>query len=807
MERQFPLFNGILARYWLIYLTAVRYKLTDLADATFRRVDLVSNAVRVQSEPRVYRRRVPVIGSATIVTGEPSYNADAHTLVTVKGVGDLMVIRRRLRRYSLGAITHVESVMKGERRERQHVAGSSIEESMLIESEVTTSTEKDLETRTSTEVSQEIEKEMTERRETEASITATASYGAVFSSGSATVSQRAAGSSEAREAQRSARRTMQETVSRAVERVEKRKLTRTTLTTRTEQKETNTHSFEGVAENTVGTYRELLEHSVCRSYNYGARLFVEFTVPEPAAVLLFARDRNQGDARRAARRKAFRLKPTDLTPDNYYEEAKRYGVVAEPPPLEKKVISRYITIERINEEKFDLSDYFTVGGSFSFHLAQVKRLTIDFCGENIFHYADKEVNSAYWLCKFGAGSDATANAGVGITLPIYKHFDPELKIAGERLLHCYVDIGREGGFNFLMEIELDLTKDALERWQASLYGKILEAVEEAGELSERRSAALAAGDFRRQLAIESDELIRAELRRGCVEVLRAGWGEDRDQASPDVADEIPDYKPGDHAKKLNDSLFFERMFEWSAMTFTLLPYHVSWMAGGWVDQLSNTDTDPLLAKFLRSGGAQVLVPVERGQEAAFLHYRRCGRLWSGPGTPLPPERRLLAGLAEIVVAAGLEPGKEEARPEGEPWSITMRTGLSVLDCKEAKEVILPVFAIPDDTPFLPGLALCKLDAKPYNEWEWPDSLAVCNALRKLGYDVPLLADATAADTHLRGPGAAVIKTFQQHAVKQGVAAELGVQTLWADGVCGACTLRVLSAAVRAEQWGEWELPR
>jgi hypothetical protein len=318
---------------------------------------------------------------------------------------------------------------------------------------------------------------------------------------------------------------------------------------------------------------------------------------------------------------------------------------------------------------------------------------------------------------------------------------------GERHIYIFADYGREGGFNFLPEIKLKLTDDALARSRSDLYGKIVDAVEESAALLERRAAALAAGDFRRQLAIESDVLIRGELHRGCVEVLQVAWNYKRDPKEPDPPPgdgQLPPYKPDEDATALTRALFFERLFEWSAMTFSLLPYHVA-PAGQWLDQLTNADSDPLLARFLRSGAAQVLVPVQHGQEPAFLHYRRCGKSWSGPGTPLPADDRLLAGLGEVEVGNDVDPGEDTARPEGEPWSIIMRTGISVLDCEE---VILLVFAIRDVIPFRPGSKACYMDGRPYNELEWPDALKVCNGLRDLGYDVPLVATPAAAKAYL-----------------------------------------------------------
>jgi hypothetical protein len=106
----------------------------------------------------------------------------------------------------------------------------------------------------------------------------------------ATANYNASSSTSTQQSNTAATNYAREVTNKAVDRVQTRTLTRRTVTISHVIEEVNKHSFDnknGTAD-IVGIYRYVDKIYRAQVVNYGKRLMLEFTVPEPAAFIRYA---------------------------------------------------------------------------------------------------------------------------------------------------------------------------------------------------------------------------------------------------------------------------------------------------------------------------------------------------------------------------------------------------------------------------------------------------------------------------------------------------------------------------------------
>jgi hypothetical protein len=79
----------------------------------------------------------------------------SHGSVAPAGVADLLVVKQQLVRYEGADVAHIENVLKGEKKEREHTRRRETEELTFRETELTTSEERELESTNRFEMSRE----------------------------------------------------------------------------------------------------------------------------------------------------------------------------------------------------------------------------------------------------------------------------------------------------------------------------------------------------------------------------------------------------------------------------------------------------------------------------------------------------------------------------------------------------------------------------------------------------------------------------------------------------------------------------
>lgn len=78
-----------------------------------------------------------------------------HGSIAPAGIADLLVIKQQLKAYEGTDIAHIENVLKGETKEREHIRRRETEELLFQETEITTSEERELESTSRFEMSRE----------------------------------------------------------------------------------------------------------------------------------------------------------------------------------------------------------------------------------------------------------------------------------------------------------------------------------------------------------------------------------------------------------------------------------------------------------------------------------------------------------------------------------------------------------------------------------------------------------------------------------------------------------------------------
>lgn len=249
----------------------------------------------------------------------------------VNNIGEqkLLKVRQELLDYEPGEIAHIENVLKGESKSRQHRKLDRTEETVFKETEREEEFEKDLETTDRFELQSETSKTINRDVSKEAGITTTASYGPVkveahgnYASDTSTESTR-----------RSASTYSQDVVSRSVQKIKERVLQRRSKTTINEVEVINKHKIDNsIPDNNsngghvTGIYKWVNKLYKAQVFDYGNRGTLEFLIPEPGAFYRYAMTKKprkgaevpKPDEPGFCQSGVFsKLKPTDLTLSNY----------------------------------------------------------------------------------------------------------------------------------------------------------------------------------------------------------------------------------------------------------------------------------------------------------------------------------------------------------------------------------------------------------------------------------------------------------------------------------------------------------
>ncbi len=531
------------------------------------------------------------------------------------GWGDLIVSTERLVDYEAREIAHIENVLPGEVKVRNHSKSRRVEEFTETESTEETESEHELETTDRYELQTESEKAI----ETDFSVSAGVNTSGRYGLTKVETSLDADFSRSQSKSRSSTTNVAKEIVKKAVERTLKktRKLRRRNVIT--EIIETNDHTLSNVTAEPdaapkpiSGIYRWVEKIHEVQLRHYGKRFMLEFHIPEPAITLTSAKPLiNVG----MEPPDDFTLAIKGVNAHSYKVEAQRYQATGVEPPPEKFISVGFAWSSTPDEDADEDEAEDTI--------ASIVTIPADYKVYGV------EVTASALPISAGSlkvqisvgGRDVTLNSNAGNS--IHSNFlplDPQSWPDG-----FPVTAIAHGHFDKTMALNIRvfciLSERAYEKWQVATHAQISAAYQ--ARLLEYQDA-VAQAEFTNELGVAittRPETInrrteREELKKWAVKIFRNSPIDFKGIINVDGANEVDPNAADNNARPIQ---FYEEAFEWEQMSYFFYPYF-------WGSREDNrtrrsfTDRDSRFESFLRAGAARVIVPVTPGYEKRVVMY-------------------------------------------------------------------------------------------------------------------------------------------------------------------------------------------
>ncbi|PKS08535.1 hypothetical protein jhhlp_004921 [Lomentospora prolificans] len=586
------------------------------------------------------------------------------------GVGDLIIVKQQLIGYEGADIAHIENVLKGESKKREHTSTTRSETVVSTEEETTTENSRDLSTTSRFEMSQETASTIKEQFDVKGSLQVTGKYGPAVEF----TAKAEGGFSRSKEtATKSASKFSQDVTEKASKKVTERILKKQTVTNSSEVVEVNAHGIDNSSGplNVSGVYQWVNKIYEAQMFNYGVRALFDFMIPEPGAYTIHTMVEAADQAAALVKPTQFPLTPTDITEFNYAFWVKKYEAtdVKPPPP-----------------------DYITVSDGFAKGDMKVEN--------DAYHTARIAIDKGYEAVHARIGQSYSFWKDDQFTDVILGNSCSRIKIGGV----ITVNLARQRNFipwavhtfhvaavTVTVEITCAVTEDALNEWRADTHAKLTMAYKARLQEYEEKLATiqLQAGITIQGRNPASNAIsVKQELKKNCISVIT---GQYYDAFNSINAGANGPYINLNEAEAEGSYVrFFEQAFEWENMSrllqflirrgynclrdrqvYVMYPYF--WGRKYlWADKLAIEDTDPEFEEFLKAGFCRVQVPARPGFEPAIDHFLQFGELWNGG--PLPAiSSPLFLPIADEIAERAQKPGDEV--PQGEPWKVRVPTTL------------------------------------------------------------------------------------------------------------------------------------
>ncbi|PLC55378.1 hypothetical protein CR155_04040 [Pollutimonas nitritireducens] len=532
-------------------------------------------------------------------------------VVSAVGWGELVVARESLVGYTAREIAHIENIMSGESKLREHERTSVTEE--LTESETITEkeTEKDSQSTDRYELQAESQETISRDFTISTGVNTSGQYGLT----QVDTSLDAAFAQSSSESRANTVTTAREIVSKAVERTFERvrKLRRLTITEKI--RELNRHTVDNISDtqqmqalSSMYLWVEKIQRIELR--HYGTRMMVEFHIPEPAVSLL------ERSNRRVVRKRLppFDVSPSDVRFDNYLCLAQRYAAFDVEPPPAQYVNVGYGWVSTANEDDEQWAeDQFTgminVPDGYRPEWAKVAWSALEAGGEFNFAFSvgGKSQNQEHRVTTFDGvllqlPAGVSWPQGVPVSGRVHGHWDSCMYV--QVTLSCRRTAEAESAWRLRTWEALRTGYEALER-----------RLEQDQEKDEDKDLSVAPFIAERSSA-ENRRIERGELQKWAIKSMRTV---PQNFNAIEMVGEHQEMSPHHAEAQAPIVRFYEDAFEWKQMVYFLYPYHWARRAS-WRLRTEASAVDPQLQSFLEAGAARVIVPVTPGYESKVLAY-------------------------------------------------------------------------------------------------------------------------------------------------------------------------------------------
>lgn len=500
-----------------------------------------------------------------------------------------------------------------------------------------------------------------------------------------------------------------EVTENATSSVRERSMTQIVARSRRRTQEVNEHRFENDdddARHIVGIYRWVDQVLRVQLFRYGKRMMLEFVVPEPAAWLAYSLAARPPGGVTLDAPVPLEETAAEIDEGNYLEVAARYGATEiQPPPPRYTQVTTTLSAEPAN--RVDMPSDVDDSEPTRAYSAHTKTVQVPDGYE-----ATRATVIATWG-QHGRWVDLAEEAAQNLPdvpwapapeLPTGWELDnlQRIRLAiGDRYLVVLNDPDRDKivdldlgshsagelaiamaanqkrGVAVAIEIRCERTDEAWTKWQIDTWERLraahdaMKAAFEAQvQLATLQGAPAAGTDADSLRAVEA-----REIKRGVLTLL-TGQHFQRFGALLAGAGGAPRIHLDEAAVEGDYVQFFEDAFEWPQMSYVLYPG--VWAGRDrWLELDGRTDNDPVHRTFLQAGSSRAVVPVRRGYEQAIWRYLQDGTLWNGGAPPtLAGDQVPHVPVFELLAEESGRPGEEE--PVGEPWEVTLPTGLVML---------------------------------------------------------------------------------------------------------------------------------
>jgi len=580
------------------------------------------------------------------------------------GIGDLLMVKQTLKAYELVDFAHVENVLAGETRSREHRRLDTSETITTTEETTEKQKETDLQSTQRNEMQTEADKTVKEQFGLEAGVQVSGSYGPSVQFSTHLNANYSTASEETQRKALSFSQEVTEKTSQSIRETLKKAVTHRVLE---EIQEINTHAFVNTSpeKDIRGIYRWLDKVYDAEILNYGQRMLYEFVVPEPAAYFLYAMVENPPpeDVLVKPDPPTFNgapLKPSNLTRGNYGDYVAGYQVSGVPaPPTEMQTASYFDKQDGGDTASFGRAGKIDIPDGYEAYAAVV-------ASDYVFEEGE---GTSFRVMLGNTNFDRTGVWGT----------DYSAIEARQRELAVAYELMDVKSFTIGIDVLCRLTSAGFAKWQQSVFDSITQAYLQQKSDYEQALAVKAVQSGSGQLGrnpAENLRITKEELKKLVLMILT---GSDAIARNSFLSTSEPLMDLDKVCPNGSWIRFFEDAFEWTNIIYVLYSYFWG-RHSRWSSALHFTDPDPEFAAFLRAGAARIQIPVRPGFEKAVAYFCQYGEIWDGSEPPLREDELYVPIVEEIAANLGAYEGEGVPYPEGaEPWEVHVPTELVLVE--------------------------------------------------------------------------------------------------------------------------------
>ena len=521
--------------------------------------------------------------------------------------GDLLLTKQQLLKYDLGEVAHIETILKGQSKERIHRRLDREETTTSYEKESENELERDTQSTERFSMEKEASNVLNTDFHIEAGINVSATYGPV----SASAYVNGGYSSSSQTANSNASSFSKDVMNRTLQRVKDKVRESKSVHILKEIEETNHHVLANATDAHInGVYRWVDKFYMNSIVNYGKRMMLEFNIAEPANFYIFRSfQQSKADAK---------IKPIHPSKalENYTNPT---SGLSNHRVLTRSNYTYWTSLYNVTNIESCPSEFMTYSDAVYSSTAESRVFT------KTFNIIDERYNFFEIINRGHQLGDAAGN-----------HYFVGSIVFG----HLIFDVDSGTGVNFTKQIAVallavnggwvlnlifhcKLSAEAFEKWQISTYAAIMESYErQLSEYNEWLNNQKAEMRISGNNPSINRSIEKTELKKRCIEMYTGQRFESNDAAVDGIFNlsGYPEVLFNESIREGNIAKFLEHAFEWNNMTYVFYDYFYA-RKKKWLRLNTLTDTsDPLFEKFLRSGMARVNVPVRPGFERMVLMF-------------------------------------------------------------------------------------------------------------------------------------------------------------------------------------------